>query len=97
MLSGAEIPEPHKLGQGFEILVASDPEREEVYAELWHDNEMWGEITQEGGKVLLHLYPRQDGEPWSFPPEVAEQQIRDARHALLGEEERPVVADKEAS
>lgn len=79
-------------GQEFEILIASPSDREELVAELWFDNEMWGEINQEDGKVTLELYPKPDGEPWRFPPEVAEEQIRLARHSLLGDGER-----KEAS
>ncbi len=64
-------------------LITDVPDREELVAELWLDDEMWGEISQEDGNILLELYPRRDGEPWRFPPEAAERLIRRARVDLL--------------
>lgn len=100
MFSGAVNEESQEPGKGFEILIADDSEREELYAELWFDNEMWAEITQEHNQVRLNLYPRQNGEPWSLPFEAAQQQIRRAYVALRGDRAAGDVlpeAQKEAS
>lgn len=84
MLSGTEETHPHEYGKGFETLIADDSEGEELYAELWLDDEMWGEINQEDGKLTLELYPKLDGEPWRFPAEAVEKLLKAARCDLLG-------------
>lgn len=68
---------------GFSYQIASPYDREELVAELLYDDEQWGEISKEQGEVVLELYPRQDGEPWRFPPEDVERLINLARRDLL--------------
>jgi hypothetical protein len=38
------------------ITIASVPDREKLVAELWYDQELWGEISQETGELLLEVY-----------------------------------------
>jgi hypothetical protein len=55
----------------FEISLTGPPNREELVAEI----ELRGpssidqpaEIFKSGGRIMLALYPRADGEPWEFP------------------------------
>lgn len=75
--------------------IASVPDREKLVAERWLDNEMWGEINQEGNTINLELYPKPDGGPWRFPAEAVEKLLRMARCDLLGLElpdDKPDVA-----
>ena len=63
--------------------IASIPDREELVAELWTDDTMWGEISQECGEVVLELYEDEDGRPWRFPLKIVEHLLRRARRDLL--------------
>jgi len=38
------------------ITIASVPDREKLVAELWYGEELWGEISQETGELLLEIY-----------------------------------------
>lgn len=64
--------------------IASVPDREVPVAELWSDDEMWGELTREAGRVRLDLYPRRSGEPWRFDYAEVEESLEEAKAALLG-------------
>jgi len=35
------------------ITIASVPDREKLVAELWYNQELWGEISQETGELIL--------------------------------------------
>lgn len=72
------------MNEKLTYIIADVPDREELVAELWCDDEMWGEISQEGGNIVLELYPKPDGQPWRFSPDAAERVIRVARCDLLG-------------
>ncbi|MCX6021648.1 MAG: hypothetical protein NTZ05_07935 [Chloroflexi bacterium] len=63
--------------------IASIPDREELVAELWTDDMMWGEISQECGEVVLELYEDEEGPPWRFPLKTVERLLRRARRDLL--------------
>jgi len=39
------------------ITIASVPDREKLVAELWYDQELWGEISQDTGELVLEIYP----------------------------------------
>jgi hypothetical protein len=39
------------------ITIASVPDREKLVAELWYNQELWGEISQETGELILEIYP----------------------------------------
>ena len=46
------------------IQIASDIERDDLFAELYSDDELWAEVSQKTGRVLVFL--RDDGTPWRF-------------------------------
>jgi hypothetical protein len=39
------------------VTIASVPDREKLVAELWYDQELWGEISQDTGELVLEIYP----------------------------------------
>lgn len=41
----------------FEIIIASVPDRENVVAEIWHEQKMLAEVSNENGIVEVELYP----------------------------------------
>ena len=49
-----------------EITIASLPDRENLVAELWYDNVLWCEISQEESDLILEIYPHPTGKPWRF-------------------------------
>lgn len=70
------------------IEIASVPHREELVAELWYGDTQWGELSQEGGHLVLEIYPNPAGQPWSFEfPEVLDA-LNQARYRLIGELEQ---------
>jgi len=62
-------------------------EEEWLVAELFYGDEMWGELTEWGEKLIL--YPRQNGEPWRFSTKDAMEMLKQARQQV-----RPVAGDK---
>ncbi len=67
------------------VWIASDQEREKVFAELHHDGEDWAVVTQEEGSFKLDIYPRVDGNPWVFDLMETIEALERARRRLLGE------------
>jgi hypothetical protein len=39
------------------ITIASVPDRDKLVAELWYGPELWGEISQDTGELVLEIYP----------------------------------------
>jgi hypothetical protein len=66
------------------IEIASVPHREELVAELWCGAEQVAELSQDGGRLVLQVFPRRSG-VWEFDYD----QFRDAtarlRIKLLGD------------
>jgi len=73
------------LSKGMIIEITSPPDREKLVAELWWGDEMWGEINQDSGSLMVELYPRASGEPWTFPLDTLLEVLRKAGPHLLGE------------
>lgn len=69
--------------QGFYYEIGGDIDLEGFLAELFWNDENWGEISCEGGELLLTIYPRDDGEPWRFDPIAAERLMNRARRDLV--------------
>lgn len=45
----------------FSIQYASPPDRKEVVAEIWIEDEQCGELSHDEGQLLLEVYPRPSG------------------------------------
>ena len=70
------------------VKIASVPDREELVAELWEGDEMWAELSHEReGQLVLEIYARSSGEPWSFAFDDAVRGLLEAKARLL---QRPV-------
>ncbi|QTA87440.1 hypothetical protein [Desulfonema magnum] len=72
------------MNEKMTITLASVPDREGLVAELWYDNEQWGEIFQEQNELRLALYPNPNHTFWVFSAEDAANAIREAKNKLLG-------------
>lgn len=66
------------------ICISSPPDREKLVAEIFFDEEQWGELNQEQGLLILEIYPRRDGKPWVLEPEVVVSALREAEERLRG-------------
>jgi hypothetical protein len=66
------------------VEIASVPDRDEVVAEIWHNNEMVAEVqrTTSGG-FRLEIYPTESGEPWSFDLEDWLSALSEAQRRLI--------------
>jgi hypothetical protein len=67
------------------VAIADSPDREKTYAELSCDGEEWGIVSDEGGPLVLEIYPRADGERWILDYEDAVCALQYAKRRLSGE------------
>lgn len=67
----------------FSIKIASDTNREKVFAEIYYNEEEWAEISQEGEKPLIVFFPPLQGKYWEFPLDEALETIEEARKMLI--------------
>jgi hypothetical protein len=67
-----------------EIVIASVSHREEVVAEIWCDDRLWAEVSQDEGYLLLSTYPHPSGEPWVLPLDMAVRLLQEAASELRG-------------
>jgi hypothetical protein len=66
------------------VKIASVPDRDNLVGELWEGDAMWAELSREGeGQLVLEIYPRTTGEPWSFRFEYVMRSLREAKARLL--------------
>lgn len=54
------------IDSGFEILLASVPDRDDLVAEVWHDDAQFAEVRREGDYFLVEVYPNPKGKLWTF-------------------------------
>ncbi len=47
-------------------VLASYPDKEELIAEVYFDDELWAAVSCENGPATLELYPPPDGSSWRF-------------------------------
>jgi hypothetical protein len=66
------------------IEVASVPDRDELVAELWMGDRQVAELSQDGGKQLLQLYPPADGKWWEFELDEFVSRLGEMKQRLNG-------------
>jgi hypothetical protein len=66
------------------VTIASVPDRDNLVAELWCENELWGELSQEQGELKLEIYPTANG--WNLRYEDVIDVIQEAKDKLLIED-----------
>jgi hypothetical protein len=63
--------------------ITSVPDRDELVAEIWHKDEMVGEIQRaHDGRLLLEIYPASNEGGWSFDLEVWMETLSTAKKRL---------------
>jgi hypothetical protein len=65
------------------VTIASVPDRETLVAELWSENELWGELSLEQGELKLEIYPPPNGQTWNLKYEELIDTIQQAKKELL--------------
>ncbi len=80
------VPKP-TMTTKMEITIASLPDRENLVAELWYDNVLWCEISQEEEDLTLEIYPHPTGKPWTFPFGEALTFLHQAKRKLINLDE----------
>ncbi len=73
------------MGGKVQVMIASAPDREKIYAELSCDGEEWGIVSDEEGLLVLELYPRSSGQAWILDYEDALRALQDAQRRLSGD------------
>jgi len=71
------------------VTIASVPDRENVVAELWYQDQLWGELSYENNEFQLEIYPSSKGEAWNFNYEKILQSIINAKEKLVNEISKP--------
>ena len=66
------------------VSIESPPDREKLVAGILYEDEQWAEVNQESGALALEIYPRRDGQPWSFSFDEAIAALERAKDRLIG-------------
>jgi hypothetical protein len=66
----------------FTFTVGSDPDRDDLVADLICNGIVWAEINTEQGGLEIEIYSNPDGRPWCFPLERMLEVITAARARL---------------
>lgn len=64
------------------LKVASTRNQENLVAQLWYENEQWGEISQKLGELELEIYPQSNGHSWNLRYEEVVKIIQEAKNKL---------------
>lgn len=70
----------------FEIIVANLPNREELVAEIYCNNEYWVGLSDEklDGNLIAEFYKPRNSEYWEFPLDEALEALSHAKKRLIG-------------
>jgi hypothetical protein len=50
----------------FEVLIASHHENDSLVSEIWHNNEQFAEVSNNGEKLKIDIFSRENGHFWEF-------------------------------
>lgn len=67
----------------FEIIIASDPDRDELIAELYYRGNQWVEISHETNEMLIEFYPHPSEGYWEFPLNEALNALEKAKQRMI--------------
>jgi hypothetical protein len=67
----------------FRTTIASPPDRKHLVAEVFFGNEQVAELNTERGTLAIELYPRADGQAWSFDAEQFQFALAEGTARLL--------------
>ena len=67
-----------------EAFIASPPERDDLVVQLFvKDQGQWGEMIFHNGKLIIELYPREDGEPWQLDLNEVQHVLQKGKKELV--------------
>lgn len=67
----------------FEIEITSVPDRDEIVAEIWRNDEMVAEVRRTTkGSLALEIYSSKSSEPWLFDFHEWISALTEAKHRL---------------
>jgi hypothetical protein len=69
--------------KGFEIVIASVPNREHPVAEIYYDNNYWVEISDEQEELTIQFYSHPRKKCWEFSLDEALEILERAKKRLL--------------
>ena len=67
----------------FSFVIANDTIREKVFIEVWCDNNLWVEISQETEDLVVTFFSPPNSKYWELPFDKAMQALEAARRKLL--------------
>ena len=68
-----------------EIIIASDMEREELFAEIYFKDVQWAEVIfdQQKGYFQIEVFPPKDGGSWVFGLSEMQEALVEAKKRLI--------------
>lgn len=69
--------------KNFEVAISSPPDREYLVAEVFFGSEQFAEINQETGLLVVEIYPRRNGKPWTLSFRDVIESFEEAQRELL--------------
>jgi hypothetical protein len=64
------------------INLSMPPDRDGFVAEIWNEEEHFGEIYSSDNKIIFEIYPRRDGKPWKLEAEALQVALASAMKRL---------------
>lgn len=69
----------------FEFIIASPTDREKLICEIYYNNELICEISQETNELILEIYSPQENQWWEIPLFKFQNALDIAKKHLLGQ------------
>lgn len=69
----------------FSFRIASDTNKEKVFAEVFYDDDQWAEISQEEEEPVVIFLSPSNAKYWEFPLGEALEVLQQAKKSLLEE------------
>lgn len=73
------------MTKGMDIIIASAPDKEKVFAELYYDDQLWAIVSQETGPLILDVASNIENAPSKFKLDEVVEILLGARIKLLGD------------
>ena len=73
------------MKDSYEIIIASVPDREKLVAEIWANNQMIAEISQEQEELEVEIYCNQRKQPVKLNYDAFLEILSEAKVKLLGQ------------
>jgi len=68
----------------FEFVIASAPDREKVFCEIYYKSDLIAEISQETKELIVAIYSHPSNKWWEVPLIPLQNAIEEAKKHLMG-------------